>query len=124
MNTRSINPKFFNFLAISKDIAMTEGVKRKIKSSLSLESEEITEIKQILYSPKARVDDYEFAYNYFDRELNLFKYARKDPVKYASSSYHKDADINPIIKNAKEVIIALCTIGSLIVTAYVSGGKK
>ena len=71
MNTRSINPKFFNFLAISKDIAMTEGVKRKIKSSLSLESEEITEIKQILYSPKARVDDYEFAYNYFDRELNL-----------------------------------------------------
>ena len=128
MEKETINNKFFNFLATSKNIAMTDAIKKKIEESLSLESEEIASIKPTLFSSEANVDNYEFAYNYFDKELNLFKYAKKEQPKYTNqSTYNKDADINPIVKNAREIITAICAVGTLFVTAYLGslkGGSK
>ena len=120
-----INSKFYNFLAVNKDLLITDIVKKKIDEALSVVNDDIDAIKKSLYSKDANKDDYEYAYNYLDRECNIFKFAKKDPLKPTQGSFRKpEDDIKPWVKNVKEIVTTIGTVASIAAMAYAGFGKK
>lgn len=129
MNNVEIHPKFIKYLRSAKDLAITDLVLKKIKDALSIDSDDNERIWDIIITNSSK-DEYEYAYNYLDKEFNVFKLAKKDVNTRVTSNYANGSKggvpekISSWAKTATDVVKFVTVAAALLGISLALGGKK
>lgn len=115
----TIHHKFLKYLRGAKDLAITSITEKKILEALAVKSDENEEILGIVINGNSSKDEYEYAYNYLDKEFNVFKLCKKDINTRVTPNY---AGAKPKQDTATKVKTWSDTIGSVVKTVAVAAG--
>lgn len=108
IQSQDIHRKFIRYLKSAKDLAVTGILLDNIADTLSIKSSDNNRIIAIVINDSSK-DDYEYAYNYLDKEFNVFKHAKKDintrvTANYASGKSSTPDKITSWVKTGSEIL--------------------